>query len=209
MSKEEDYDDLYEDEVDGVLDLDAPNAEEEEEADKGEAFGVEMFGPTGRGSPAMGHQSPYQLSRNAAASLRRVGFEDETHLKDTTAWEPQAQPRQKPKVVVRAAAVMVKAKPPQKPPQKPRPPQEYRNQFSDNDEKAQEEADKFWLSMGHLPLRHRVGEEYEKLMQERTRPQRNKGGTRKRNTRRSIRKRRAYKKRSMRKHMRKHATRRR
>jgi hypothetical protein len=145
-----------------------------EETDPNEAFGLKIFGPTGRGSPAMGRQSPYQLSRNAAASLRSVGFEDESHLKDTRAWdtkvkeeEPQPKPKPLPKVVKAAKA---------------RPPQQYRNQFSDNDENAQVAADKFWLSMGHPPLRHRVGEEYEKMMQERARPQRNKGGTRKRNT---------------------------
>ena len=159
--------------------LDARAAEAQEENDSGEAFGVEMFGPTGRGSPAMGHQSPYQLSRNAAASLRSVGL-DESHLKDTKTWdtkvkeeEPQPKPKPLPKVVKAAPRPMAKAK--------PRP--ENRNQFSDNDKydrDAQVAADKFWLSMGHLPLRHRVGQEYEKMMQERARPQRNKGGTRKR-----------------------------
>lgn len=179
------FDDLYED------DLESPAAEEgvEEEEEEGDAFTREMFGPTGRGSPAMGRQSPRDLSRNADKSLRNVGFKDETHLKDTTAWEPQRQPQPQPKskpkskstpkAVVRSAVrtPMVKAK----------PSQENRNQFSDNskyDQDAQDAADKFWLSMGHLPLRHRVGEEYEKMMQERARPQRNKGGTRKRNTRR-------------------------
>ena len=163
--------------------LEARAAQAQEENDPNEAFGLEMFGPTGRGSPAMGRQSPYQLSRNAAASLRRVGFEDETHLKDPTAWdtkvkeeEPQPKPKPLPKVVKAAPRPMIKAK--------PRP--ENRNQFSDNDKydrDAQVAADKFWLSMGHLPLRHRVGQEYEKMMQERARPQRNKGGTRKRNKR--------------------------
>jgi hypothetical protein len=160
--------------------LDARAAEAQEENDPGEAFGVEMFGPTGRGSPAMGHQSPYQLSRNAAASLRNAGFKDEKHLKDITAWEPQPQPKSKPQPQPKPKAVKAaKAK--------ATPLQANRNQFYDNDKydrDAQVAADKFWLSMGHLPLRHRVGEEYEKMMQERARPQRNKGGTRKRNTRR-------------------------
>jgi hypothetical protein len=183
MSKEEDYDDLYEDEVNGLLDLDASNAEEEEEEeeDKGDAFSRKMFGPTGRGSPAMDRQSPYQLSRNAAASLRNAGFKDEKHLKDITAWEPQA--RQKPKAVVKAAAVMVKAK----------PSPENRNQFSDNskyDQDAQDAADKLWLSMGHLPLRHRIGQEWMKRMENiSVRPQRNKGGTRKRRSSSSSRRR--------------------
>lgn len=160
-----------------------------EETDPNEAFGLKMFGPTGRGaSPAMGRQSPYKLSRNAAASLRSVGFDDETHLKNTKAWDtklnelqmqPQPQPRKQEKVVVKAEVrPMSKAK--------PRP--ENRNQFSDNDKydkNAQDAADKLWLRMGHLPLRHRIGEEFAKLVQERSRPQRNKGGTRKRNTRRS------------------------
>ena len=155
-----------------------------EETDPNEAFGLKIFGPTGRGSPAMGRQSPYQLSRNAAASLRSVGFEDESHLKETTAWdtklkeeEPQPKPKPLPKVVKAAPRPMAKAT----------PLQANRNQFYDNDKydrDAQVAADKLWLSMGHLPLRHRVGEEYEKMMQERARPQRNKGGTRKRNTRR-------------------------
>ena len=159
-----------------------------EENDPNEAFGLKIFGPTGRGSPAMGRQSPYQLSRNAVASLRSVGL-DESHLKDTEAWDtklkeprpqPQPQPRKQEKAVVVKAEVrpMVKAK--------PRP--ENRNQFSDNDKydkDAQVAADKLWLRMGHLPLRHRVGEEFAKLVQERSRPQRNKGGTRKKNTRRS------------------------
>ena len=164
-----------------------------EETDPNEAFGLKIFGPTGRGSPAMGRQSPYQLSRNAAASLRSVGFEDESHLKDTRAWEPQPQPRQKPKAVKAAKAAKAK------------PLQANRNQFYDNDKydrDAQVAADKLWLSMGHLPLRHRVGEEYEKMMQERVRSQRNKGGTRKRaRTRRNKRstKKRSTKKRSSRK----------
>ena len=153
-----------------------------EETDPNEAFGLKIFGPTGRGSPAMGRQSPYQLSRNAAASLRRVGFEDESHLKDTRAWdtkvkeeEPQPKPKPLPKVVKAAPRLMAKAK----------PLQANRNQFYDNDKydrDAQVAADKLWLSMGHPPLRHLVGQEYEKMMQERARPQRNKGGTRKRNT---------------------------
>jgi hypothetical protein len=172
--------------------LDARAAEAQEEHDPGEAFGVEMFGPTGRGaSPAMGRQSPYQLSRNAAASLRNAGFKDEKHLKDITAWEPQPQPqpqpRQKPKAVKAAKA---------------KPLQANRNQFYDNDKydrDAQVAADKFWLSMGHPPLRHRVGEEYEKMMQERARPQRNKGGTRKRNTKKRRSNKRSSKKRSSRK----------
>ena len=154
-----------------------------EETDPNEAFRLAMFGPTGRGSPDMDRQSPYQLSRNAAASLRRVGFEDETHLKDSTAWDtklnevrpqPQPQPRKQEKAVVKAEVrPMVKAK--------PRP--ENRNQFSDNDKydkDAQDAADKLWLRMGHLPLRHRIGQQFEKLTQERSRLQRNKGGTRKR-----------------------------
>jgi hypothetical protein len=194
-----------------------------EKTDPNEAFRLAMFGPTGRGSPDMDRQSPYKLSRNAAASLRSVGFEDESHLKDTEAWDtklneprpqPQPQPRKQEKVVVKAAPrPMVKAK--------PRP--ENRNQFSDNDkydQAAQDAADKLWLRMGHLPLRHQIGQQFEKLMQQRSHPQRNKGGTRKRNTkkRRSVRRNKkssirrrggAYKKRSMRKHMRKHATRRR
>jgi len=175
--------------------LDARAAQAQEEHDPSDAFGLEMFGPTGRGSPAMGRQSPYQLSRNAAASLRRVGFKDEKHLKDTTAWEPQPQPRKQEKAVVKAEV---------RPIVKARPPQQYRNQFSDNDENAQAAADKFWLRMGHLPLRHRVGEEYEKMMQERSRPQRNKGGTRKRSRgsrksiKRNTKKRRSTKKRSSR-----------
>jgi hypothetical protein len=150
-----------------------------EETDPNEAFRLAMFGPTGRGSPDMDRQSPYQLSRNAAASLRRVGFEDETHLKDSTAWdtklnEVRPQPRKQEKAVVKAEVrPMVKAK--------PRP--ENRNQFSDNDKydkDAQDAADKLWLRMGHLPLRHRIGQQFEKLTQERSRLQRNKGGTRKR-----------------------------
>ena len=176
--------------------LDARAAQAQEEHDPNEAFGLEMFGPTGRGSPAMGNQSPYQLSRNAAASLRNAGFKDEKHLKDITAWEPQPQPRQKPKAVKAAAAVMVKAK----------PSPENRNQFSDNskyDQDAQDAADKFWLSMGHLPLRHRIGQEWEKKMQERFRPQRNKGGTRKRarsrRSKKSIRRNKRSSKRSSRK----------
>lgn len=162
--------------------LDARAAEAQEEHDPGEAFGVEMFGPSGRGaSPAMGRQSPYQLSRNAAASLRNAGFKDEKHLKDITAWEPQPQPQPQPKPQPKPKPKVVKAAK-----AKAKPSQENRNQFSDNDKydrDAQVAADKFWLSMGHLPLRHRVGEEYEKMMQERARPQRNKGGTRKRNKR--------------------------
>lgn len=166
---------------------------EAEETDPNEAFRLKMFGPTGRGaSPAMGRQSPYKLSRNAAASLRSVGFEDETHLKDTTAWDtkleesqPRPEPRKQEKAVVKAEVrPMVKAK--------PRP--ENRNQFSDNDKydkDAEDAADKLWLRMGHLPLRHRIGQQFEKLMQQRSHSQRNKGGTRKRNTkkrsRRSIR----------------------
>jgi hypothetical protein len=57
--------------------LDARAARAQEEHDPSEAFGLEMFGPTGRGSPDMDRQSPYQLSRNAAASLRSVGLDDE------------------------------------------------------------------------------------------------------------------------------------
>jgi len=162
--------------------LDARAAQAQEENDPNEAFGLEMFGPTGRGaSPAMGRQSPYQLSRNAAASLRSVGL-DESHLKDTKTWdtkvkeeEPQPKPKPLPKVVKAAPRLMAKAK----------PLQANRNQFYDNDKydrDAQVAADKLWLSMGHPPLRHLVGQEYEKMMQERARPQRNKGGTRKRNT---------------------------
>jgi hypothetical protein len=160
--------------------LDARAARAQEEHDPSEAFGLEMFGPTGRGSPDMDRQSPYQLSRNAAASLRSVGLDDERHLKDPTAWdtklkESQPQPRKQEKAVVKAAArsPMMKAK--------PRP--ENRNQFSDNDKydkDAQDAADKLWLRMGHLPLRHRIGQQFEKLMQERSHLQRNKGGTRKR-----------------------------
>ena len=176
MSDDDDYLDDPE-----ILDfnenLDARAAQAMEEHDPGEAFGLEMFGPTGRGSPAMGRQSPRDLSRNADKSLRSVGL-DESHLKDTKTWdtivkEAQPKPKPLPKVVKAAPRPMIKAK--------PRP--ENRNQFSDNskyDQDAQDAADKFWLSMGHLPLRHRVGEEYEKMMQERARPQRNKGGTRKR-----------------------------
>jgi hypothetical protein len=161
--------------IDFNEELEARAARAQEEHDPGEAFGLEMFGPSGRGaSPAMGRQSPYQLSRNAAASLRNAGFKDEKHLKDITAWEPEPepqpkpQPKPKPKAVKAAKAIPLQAN---------------RNQFYDNDKydrDAQVAADKFWLSMGHLPLRHRVGEEYEKMMQERARPQRNKGGTRKR-----------------------------
>jgi len=167
--------------------LDARAAQAQEENDPNEAFGLEMFGPTGRGaSPAMGRQSPYQLSRNAAASLRSVGL-DESHLKDTKTWdtkvkeeEPQPKPKPLPKVVKAAPRPMAKAK----------PLQANRNQFYDNDKydrDAQVAADKLWLSMGHPPLRHLVGQEYERMMQERARPQRNKGGTRKRARRRSIR----------------------
>jgi hypothetical protein len=202
-----------------MLDFDDPETLEAravaEETDPNEAFGLKIFGPTGRGSPAMGRQSPYQLSRNAAASLRRLGL-DESHLKDTTAWdtkleESQPQPRPRPQKQEKAVVVKAEVRPMVK--AKPRP--ENRNQFSDNDKydkDAQDAADKLWLRMGHLPLRHRVGEEYEKMMQERSRPQRNnrpernKGGTRKRSARRS---RRAYKKRTMRKRTRKYATRRR
>lgn len=176
MSDDDDYLDDPE-----ILDfnenLDARAAQAMEEHDPGEAFGLEMFGPTGRGSPAMGRQSPRDLSRNADKSLRSVGL-DESHLKDTKTWdtivkEAQPKPKPLPKVVKAAPRPMIKAK--------PRP--ENRNQFFDNDKydrDAQVAADKLWLSMGHLPLRHRVGEEYEKMMQERARPQRNKGGTRKR-----------------------------
>ena len=167
--------------------LGARAAQAQEENDPNEAFGLEMFGPTGRGaSPAMGRQSPYQLSRNAAASLRSVGL-DESHLKDTKTWdtkvkeeEPQPKPKPLPKVVKAAPRPMAKAK----------PLQANRNQFYDNDKydrDAQVAADKLWLSMGHPPLRHLVGQEYERMMQERARPQRNKGGTRKRARRRSIR----------------------
>ena len=160
-----------------------------EETDPNEAFGLKIFGPTGRGSPAMGRQSPYQLSRNAAASLRRLGL-DESHLKDTTAWdtkleESQPQPRPRPQKQEKAVVVKAEVRPMVK--AKPRP--ENRNQFSDNDKydrDAQVAADKFWLSMGHPPLRHLVGQEYERMMQERARPQRNKGGTRKRSARRSL-----------------------
>ena len=164
--------------IDFNEELDARAARAQEEHDPSDTFGLEMFGPTGRGSPAMGRQSPYQLSRNAAASLRSVGL-DEKHLKETTAWDTklnEPQPRKQEKAVVKAAdRPMVKAK--------PRP--ENRNQFSDNDKydkDAQDAADKLWLRLGHPPLRHRIGQQFEKLMQQRSRSQRNKGGTRKRNT---------------------------
>jgi hypothetical protein len=165
--------------------LDARAAQAQEENDPGEAFGLEMFGPTGRGSPAMGRQSPYQMSRNAAASLRSVGL-NESHLKDTKTWDtivkepqPQPQPKPQPKPLPKVVKAEVR------PMSKAKPLQANRNQFYDNDKydrDAQVAADKLWLRMGHLPLRHRVGEEYEKMMQERFRPQRNKGGTRKRST---------------------------
>ena len=181
MSKDNDYDDLYEDDVDGLLDLESPVAEVEE--DDGDAFSREMFGPTGRGSPAMGRQSPYDLSRNANKSLRSVGL-DETHLKDTTLWdtklkEPQLQPQPKPKAVVRAAvrSPMVKAKPPQPP---------IKN-YQINDEKAEEEADKLWRRLGHDPLRYHLpgGQFMYKLPNGMWAPIPPKGGTRKRSTRKN------------------------
>lgn len=118
--------------------------------------------------------------------------------------EPKPKP---PAKVVKAARPMVKAKPPQRPV---------------SDEKAEAEADKFWMRMGHDPFRIRApgGQFVYKLpdgswapipwdripprpIPVRSRP---KGGTRKRSTHRRGG---AYKKRTTRKRMRKHATRRR
>lgn len=170
--------------------LDARAAQVQEEHDPSEAFGLEMFGPTGRGaSPAMGRQSPRDLSRNADKSLRSVGL-DESHLKDTKTWDtkvnepqPQPQPQPKSKSKLKPTPKVVKVA-------KARPPQQYRNQYSDNDEKAEEESDKLWRMLGHDPLRYHLpgGQFIYKLPDGRWAPipQGQKGGTRKR-ARRTIR----------------------
>jgi hypothetical protein len=56
--------------------------------DPNEAFGIKMFGPTGRGSPVMGRQSPYELTRNAAQARRNEGFTDDNYLKNPKNLEP-------------------------------------------------------------------------------------------------------------------------
>jgi hypothetical protein len=47
-----------------------------------------MFGRTGRGSPMMDRQSPYDLSRNAAEARRKEGFKDDKYLKNIKNLEP-------------------------------------------------------------------------------------------------------------------------
>ena len=59
-----------------------------EETDPNEAFRLKMFGPTGKGSPVMGRQSPYELSRNAAQARRNEGFTDDKYLKPPINLEP-------------------------------------------------------------------------------------------------------------------------
>jgi hypothetical protein len=172
--------------VDFNEELDARAAQAQEEHDPSEAFGLEMFGPTGRGaSPAMGRQSPRDLSRNAATSLGNVGL-DETHLKDTTAWDTKVkEPRQQPKVVKAAPRPMVKAKPPRS--------SKNAELLAKKEAIYDAEVKKLWTMWakrhGNIPPWYQ-----------------RKGGTRKRSTRRRGG---AYKKRTTRKRMRKHATRRR
>jgi hypothetical protein len=57
--------------------LDARAAQQMEEG----AISPLMFGTTGRGSPMMDRQSPYDLARNAAKVRRNEGFKDDNYLR--------------------------------------------------------------------------------------------------------------------------------
>ena len=55
-----------------------------------------MFGPTGRGlSPKIELRANRKLYSDAAKALRSEGINDDSHLKNTKAWNPKSEEQQK------------------------------------------------------------------------------------------------------------------
>jgi len=54
-----------------------------------------MFGPTGRGSPEMELRENRKLYSDSAKALRNEGMNDDSHLKNTKAWNPKSEEQQK------------------------------------------------------------------------------------------------------------------
>jgi len=121
IMSQDDYDDLYDDDVDmlevnenlpstgaraatftdvDMLELNQvlPNtgaraAMEEDPMSK--KVGEKLYGLDGRGSPEMRNISPYELSRNSGKALRDQGIKDNRHLKNTRAWDPKSEQQRK------------------------------------------------------------------------------------------------------------------
>lgn len=96
---ENDYDDLYVDDVNmlelnQVLPSTGARVEMEEDA-MSKAVGDKLYGPTGRGSPEMRNISSYELSRYAGKALRDEGIKDNRHLKNTKAWDTKTEQERK------------------------------------------------------------------------------------------------------------------